>query len=72
MKEFEDEICSIMSEAVKEILEKTEGNNSARDYFLDNICRSYIFALANTKYENDEKITSFKRQIDYFVLLSSF
>ena len=62
-----DEIYSIMSDAMKEILERTEGNKSARDYLVDNVCKSCILALTNTKYKKDEKITSFKRQIDYYI-----
>ena len=62
-----DEIYSIMSNAMKEILEKTEGNKSARDYLVDNVCRSCILVLTNTKYKKDEKIDSFKRQIDYCI-----
>ena len=59
-----DEIYSIMSDAMKEILEMTESHNSARDYLLDNICRSCILALTNSKYKKDEKIASFKRQVE--------
>ena len=62
-----DEIYSIMSDAMKEILEKTEGHNSARDYLVDNVCRSCILALANTKYKKDEKIASFKRQVEIYI-----
>ena len=62
-----DEIYSIMSDAMKEILEKTEGNNSARDYLVDNICRSCILILTNTKYKKDEKIVSFKRQVEIYI-----
>ena len=62
-----DEIYSIMSDAMKEILEKTEGNNSARDYLVNNICRSCILILTNTKYKKDEKIASFKRQVEIYI-----
>ena len=62
-----DEIYSIMSDAMKEILEKTEGNNSARDYLVNNICRSCILILTNTKYKKDEKIVSFKRQVEIYI-----
>ena len=62
-----DEIYSIMSDAMKEILEKTEGHNSAMGYLVDNVCRSCILVLTNTKYKKDEKIASFKRQIDYYI-----
>ena len=62
-----DEIYTIMSDAMKKILERTEGHNSARDYLVDNVCRSCILVLINTKYKKDEKIDSFKRQIDYYI-----
>ena len=62
-----DEIYSIMSDAMKEILERTEGHESARDYLVNNVCRSCILVLTNTKYKKDEKIDSFKRQIDYYI-----
>ena len=62
-----DEIYSIMSDAMKEILEKTEGHNSARDYLVDNVCRSCILVLSNTKYKKDEKIASFKRQVEIYI-----
>ena len=67
MKTLGDEIYSIMNDAMKEILEKTEGYNSARDYLVDNVCKSCILVLTNTKYKKDEKIASFKRQIDYYI-----
>ena len=62
-----DEIYSIMSDAMKEILKRTEGHNSARNYLVDNVCLSCILVLTNTKYKKDEKIASFKRQIDYYI-----
>ena len=67
MSTLGDEIYSIMNDAMKEILEKTEGHNSARNYLVDNVCRSCILVLTNTKYKKDEKIASFKRQIDYYI-----
>lgn len=67
MKTLSDEFYSIMSDAMKEILERTEDNKSARNYLVDNVCQSCIFALTNSKYKKDEKIASFKRQIDYCI-----
>ena len=67
MRTLSDEIQSIMNNAMKEILEKTEGHNSARDYLVNSICRSCILVLTNTKYKKDEKIDAFKRQIDYYI-----
>ena len=62
-----DEIYSIMSDAMKEILEKTEGHNSARDSLLNHICLSCILVLANSKYKKDEKISTFKRQVEIYI-----
>ena len=62
-----DEIYSIMSDAMKEILEKTEGHESARDYLVDNVCRSCILVLINSKYKKDEKISAFKRQVEIYI-----
>ena len=62
-----DEIYSIMSDAMKEILEKTEGHESARDYLVDNVCRSCILVLINSKHKKDEKISAFKRQVEIYI-----
>ena len=62
-----DEIYSIMSDAMKEILERTEGHSSARDYLVDNVCLSCIFVIANSKYKKDEKISTFKRQVEIYI-----
>ena len=62
-----DEIYSIMSDAMKEILEKTEGHESARDYLVDNVCRSCILVLINSKYKKDKKISAFKRQVEIYI-----
>ena len=62
-----DEIYSIMSDAMKEILERTKGHNSARDYLVDNVCRSCILVLSNSKYKKDEKISTFKRQVEIYI-----
>ena len=67
MKTLSDEVYSIVSDAMKEILERTEGHKSAREYLVDKVCLSCIIALANSKYKKDEKIASFKRQADHYV-----
>ena len=64
MKTLVDEIYSIMSDAMKEILERTEGNKSARNYLVNDVCRSCILVLTNSKYKKDEKIASVKRQVE--------
>ena len=67
MRTLSDEIQSIMNNAMKEILERTEGHKSARKYLIEGVCHSCILALTNTKYKKDEKIAAFKRQIDYYI-----
>ena len=62
-----DEIYSIMSDAMKEILERTEGHNSARDSLVNHLCLSCILVLANSKYKKDEKISTFKRQVEIYI-----
>ena len=62
-----DEIIDIMDDAIKEILNRTEGHKSARDYLIKGVCRSCVLALTNTRYKKDEKIASVKRQADHYV-----
>lgn len=64
MKTLSDEIYSIVSDAMKEILERTEDHKSARNFLVDNVCLSCIIALTNSKYKKDEKIASVKRQVE--------
>ena len=67
MRTLSDEISAIMDNSIKEILERTEGHKSARDYLIESVCHSCILALTNTKYKKDEKIASFKRQAERYV-----
>lgn len=67
MKTLSDEIYSIVSDAMKEILERTEGHSSARDYLVNHVCQSCILSLANSKYKKDEKIFTFKRQVETYI-----
>ena len=62
-----DEIIDIMDNAIKEILERTEGHKSARNYLVEGVCRSCVLALTNSKYKKDEKIVSVKRQVERYV-----
>ena len=61
---LDDEIYSIMSDGMKEILERTEGHNSARDSLVDNVCISCIQVLTDSKYKKDEKIKKKKKQVE--------
>ena len=67
MKTLNEEISAIMDNAIKEILDRTEGYKSAREYLIKDVCNSCIIALTNTKYKKDEKIASFKRQAEHYV-----
>ena len=67
MKTLSDEISAIMDNAIKEILDRTEGHKSARKYLIQGVCHNCILALTNTKYKKDEKVTSFKRQAERYV-----
>ena len=67
MKTLSDEISAIMDNSIKEILDRTEGHKSARDYLIKGVCNNCILALTNTKYKKDEKIASFKRQAEHYV-----
>ena len=67
MRTLNDEISAIMDNAIKEILDKTEGHKSARKYLIQGVCNSCILALTNTKYKKDEKIASVKRQAERYV-----
>ena len=67
MKTLSDEVYSIVSDAIKEILERTDGNKSAREHLVDQVCLSCIIALTNTKYKKDEKIASVKKWAEHYV-----
>lgn len=62
-----EEITDIMDNAIKEILERTEGYKSAMKYLIEGVCRSCVIALTNTKYSKEEKIASVKKQADFYV-----
>ena len=64
MKTLSEEISAIMDNAIKEILERTDGHKSAMEYLIEGVCNSCILALTNTKYKKDEKIASVKRQVE--------
>ena len=67
MRTLSDEISAIMDNAIKEILERTDGHKSARDYLIKGVCNSCILALTNSKYKKDEKIASVKGQVERYV-----
>ena len=67
MKTLSEEISAIMDNAIKEILDRTEGHKSARKYLIQDVCNSCILVLTNSKYKKDEKIASFKRQAEHYV-----
>ena len=67
MKTLNEEISAIMDNAIKEILERTEGHKSAKYYLIKGVCNSCIIALTNTKYKKDEKIASVKKWAEHYV-----
>ena len=67
MRTLNEEISTIMDNAIKVILERTEGHKSAREFLIESVCNSCIYALTNTKYKKDEKIASVKRQTEFYV-----
>ena len=62
-----EEITDIMDNAIKEILERTEGHKSAMKYLIEGVCNSCVIALTNTKYSKEEKIASVIRQTERYV-----
>ena len=62
-----DEVIDIMDNAIKEILERTEGYKSARDYLIKGVCHSCVLALTNSKYKKEEKIASVIRQTERYI-----
>ena len=67
MKTLNEEISAIMDNAIKEILDRTEGYKSAREYLIKDVCNSCILVLTSTKYKKDEKIASVKKWADHYV-----
>lgn len=62
-----EEITDIMDNAIKEILERTEGHKSAMKYLIEGICNKCVIALTNTSYSKDEKIASVKKWADHYI-----
>ena len=67
MKTLNEEISTIMDNAIKEILDRTDGHKSAREFLTKGVCNSCILALTNTKYKKDEKIASVKKWAEHYV-----
>ena len=67
MKTLSEEISTIIDNSIKEILERTEGHKSAREFLIKGVCNSCILALTNSKYKKDEKIASVKKWADHYV-----
>lgn len=62
-----EEITDIMDNAIKEILDRSEGHKSARDYLIKGVCNMCVIALTNTKYSKEEKIASVKKWADHYI-----
>ena len=59
-----DEIFNIMKDAVKEILERTEGYKSARERLIVTLFEHCIITLTDSKYNIDEKIAHSKEEAE--------
>ena len=59
-----DEIFNIMKDAVKEILEKTEGHKSARERLILLLFSHCIMTLTDSRYNIDEKIAHSKEEAE--------
>ena len=62
-----EEITDIMDNAIKEILERTDGHKSAMKYLIEGVCNMCVVALTNTKYSKDEKIASVKKWAEHYI-----
>ena len=62
-----EEITDIMDNAIKEILERSEGHKSAMKYLIEGICNMCVIALTNTSYSKEEKIASVKKWADHYI-----
>ena len=62
-----EEITDIMDNAIKEILDRTKGHESAMKYLIEGVCNMCVIALTNTKYTKDEKIDSVKKWADHYI-----
>ena len=49
-----EEITDIMDKAIKEILERTKGHESASKYLIEGVCNMCVIALTNTKYSKEK------------------
>ena len=59
-----DEIYNIMKDAVKEILEKTKDNESARERVILTLFSHCIITLTDSRYNIDEKIAHSKEEAE--------
>ena len=62
-----DEIFNIMKDAVKEILDRTEGYKSVRERLIVSLFSHCILTLTNSKYNIDEKIAHSKEEAEHYV-----
>ena len=61
---LEDEIFNIMKDAVKEILERTEGHKLSRERLILTLFSHCILTLTNSKYNIYEKIAHSKEEAE--------
>ena len=59
-----DGVCNIVDNAIKKILDKTKGNESARERLIVTLFNHCIYVLMDSKYNRDEKIYYLKEEVD--------
>ena len=62
-----DGVCNIVDNAIKEILDRTKGNESARERLIISLFSHCIITLTNSKYNIDEKIAHSKEEAEHLV-----
>ena len=59
-----DEVCNIVNNAIKQILDRTKDNESARERLIITLFNHCIYVLMNSKYNRDEKIYYLNEEVD--------
>ena len=59
-----DGVCNIVDNAIKEILNRTKCNESARERLIVTLFNHCIYVLMDSKYNRDEKIYYLKEEVD--------
>ena len=65
-----DEVCNIVNNAIKQILDRTKDNESARERLIITLFNHCIYVLMNSKYNRDEKIYYLNEEVDGCINIS--